>query len=116
MVKNMWKQIVLVCGCHEEEVIMNIIQGPSSLFYACPKYYPENRENGERACANRINLVDYEKMVDYLSDKIEESLLEGNKEDLTNLNWVYKGVIEFKVLEHKNGMIKVRMKNKKALK
>lgn len=116
MVQNLWKKIILVCGCHKEEVVMQLIDGPSSLFYACPKYYPENRMQGERACANRINLVDYEKMVDFLSEKIEDALLNGAKENLTHTSWVYKKTIEFEVIEHTEDYIKVKMKNKKALK
>ncbi len=115
MIKNFWKKIILVCGCHEEEIPMQIIDGPSSLFYACPKYYPQNREHGEKACANRINLIDYEKMVDYLSERYEETLLSGGKENLKNVSWTYKS-ISFKVIEHTEEYIKVKMVNKKALK
>lgn len=116
MIKNFWKKIVLICGNHpDEEILMNLIEGPSSLFYACPKYYPENRTPNERACANRINLVDFEKMVDHLSELYEENFLEGNLINLTGHRWVYKKVIEYEVIEHTQDQIKVKMKNKKAL-
>lgn len=115
MIKNFWKKIILVCGnCHDEEIIMQLIQGPSSLFYACPKYYPENRKQGELACPNRINLIDYEKMVDYFSTRLEESLLSGCKENLTNVTWEYKKTIVFKVIKHTDEELKISMYNKKA--
>lgn len=117
MVKNLWKNITLVCGCnHCMETEMKLVQGPSSLFYACPRYYPENREKGEKACANRINLIDYEKMVDHFSEEFENSIMEGCNVDLTNSEWVYKKQIVFRVLGHKNGQLKVSMYNKKAIK
>lgn len=75
MIKNLWKHITLTCGNgHTEEVVMDLKQGPLSLFYACPKYYPENRKEKERACANRLNLVDFEKMLDHMTEKIEKGM------------------------------------------
>ena len=116
MIKNFWKKIILVCGNHsDEEITMDIINGPMSLFYACPKYYPENRKPGERACANRINLVDFEKMVEHLSELYEENFVEGNLINLTGYRWVYKKVIQYEVIEHNQDHIKVKMLNKKAL-
>lgn len=116
MVKNLWKQIVLVCGNCEEHPVLQLIDGPSSPFYACPRYYPENREPNTKACPNRINLVDYEKMVDYFSDRIEESICNGSKENLKNVRWVYKNTIEFVVLEHTENVLRISMRNKKAFK
>lgn len=117
MVKNFWKKIVLVCGNnHQEMVEMNLINGPASLFYACPKYYPENRSPQERACANRINLIDFEAMVNFLSEKIETALLDGGIVNLKNVSWTYKKAIDFKVLEHTEEKIVVQMLNRKALK
>lgn len=117
MVQNLWKKIILVCGnCHEEEVLMQMVEGPLSPFYACPKYYPENLKEGERACYNRLNFVDLEKLVDFLSDKIEEALMHGQKICLTNVVWTYKKKIIFKVIEHTDSHIKVEVLNKKELK
>ena len=47
MVKNLWKQIEVVCGNHEKDYpVMGLKQGHRSLFYSCPKYYPEARQPG----------------------------------------------------------------------
>ncbi len=117
MIKNLWKKIVLVCGnCHNEKIVMQLIQGPSSLFYACPKYHQQNRTKGELACPNRINLMDYEKMIDYFSARMEEALIMGYKENLTNVTWQYKKTITFKVLSHTEEELKISMYNKKAFK
>ncbi len=116
MLKNFWKQIVVVCGNHQgEEILMDLKQGPSSLFYSCPKYYPENREDGEKACVNRINLVDFEKIVDILSEEVEKGLLNGQIVNLQNFTFKVKAS-EITVLEHTKGSIKIKILNKKALK
>lgn len=114
MLQNLWKNIVPVCCCNHEETPMQLIQGPSSLFYACPRYYPDNRAAGEKACPNRINLVDYQKMAEHFSQEIEEGMMNGQKEDLTNEIWNLKKQVDFKVLEHKKGLLKVSIYNKKA--
>lgn len=37
MVKNLWKQIEVVCGNHEKDYpVMGLKQGHRSLFYSCP--------------------------------------------------------------------------------
>lgn len=112
MIKNIWKNIDVVCGNHEDLHTRLIpTQGKDSMFYACPKYRSENREEGERACPNRITLKDYEAMIKHLSDKLEEGCGFIN---LTNHQWTSKG-IEFKVLKHRDDYIRVSMLNKKSL-
>ena len=118
MIQNLWQNIVLYCGNHEKEnelVKMTIQNGPSSLFYACPKYYPDNREVGEKACPNRINFVDFEKFVNHLSDIIEDANKNFETVGLTGHKWTYK-TITFEVFSYKEDKIKVKMINKKALK
>lgn len=110
-----WKYIKPKCGCHGENKIDMVIQeGPASLFYACPKYHPENREPGERACNNRLNLIEYQKMVEKLTGMIAEADCEGGTVDLTNFHWSAKGV-EYNVLEHKGDHITVEIKNIRAM-
>ena len=66
MIKNFWKQIEVVCGNHGEDktVKMSWKQGHRSMFYSCPKYYPDARVEGERACRNNVSVEDFEKIVD----------------------------------------------------
>ena len=111
-----WKNVTPICGCHENERIeMTIQEGPHSLFYACPKYHPENRAPGERACNNRINLIEYQKMLEKLMGEIAEADCMMGSVDLTNCTWKSKGT-EFKVLEHNGDKVTVSIKNIRAMK
>ena len=48
MISGMWKNVVLVCGNdHEIPQEMYVRQTDKDAFYACPKYYPENRDPDE---------------------------------------------------------------------
>ena len=115
MIANIWKEIEVFCeNRHEEPVKMEIQDGPHSPFYACPKYHPENRTEEERACSNRINLVDYENMINYISDEITENVKNGCEANLTNYKWTKKG-IEFHIFSHAPNEIKVLVSNKKAI-
>lgn len=117
MIKNLWKHIVLTCGNHhEEEVIMDLKQGPLSLFYACPKYYPENRKEKERACANRLNLVDFEKMLDHMTKKIEDGMDHGVEVNLTGYQYRDRKGTQYKVLLHSKDDLKIEVLNRRALK
>lgn len=108
-----WDYVTVVCGNHDsDDVEMRICEGPHSLFYACPKYYPDARKEGERACANRINLIEYERMLMHLSDMLEKNGVQWN---LAHHKWKQKG-IEFEVLSHEEKGIVVKMLNKTALK
>lgn len=115
MIMNLWQSIEIYCSNHDEPVKMTIQQGPHSLFYSCPKYYPDNRGEYERACSNRINLVDYEAMINYISELLMDAELNNRADNLTNVNWKSKG-IEFYIIEHTKDKIKIKMLNKKALK
>lgn len=117
-IKDFWKKIHMICGCHDDnEVPMMIQQGPSSLFYSCPRYYPVHRKPGEVACANRINLIDYEEMINIITDKIAESQEMMEEADL--VGWKFKnkrGDIEFRIVRmDEDGNYIVRMKSRRAL-
>lgn len=114
MIKNIWQNITFYCGHnHSKPVKMELQEGPSSVFYACPKYKPENREPGERACGNRMNLINAQKLVEHYSQKLEEFGLEGG--NLTNYEWDYK-TIHAKVLKQNDHKINIEILDKKAIK
>lgn len=118
MIKGLWGTIKLVCGCHNDRrVEMGINdRGQHSLFYSCPLYYPENRKEGERACANRINLVDYERMLNHLSDVMMQAVTNKEACDLTNYKWKdKKSYITFEVLKHTDEELVIKMISPKAL-
>lgn len=117
MIKNLWKHITLVCGNHhKEEVIMDLKSGPMSLFYACPKYYPENRTKEERACVNRLNLVDFEKMLDHMTKKIEDDMDQNIETNLTGYQYRDRKGTQYTVLEHSKDDLKIEVLNRRALK
>lgn len=113
MIKNIWGSVVFVCGNHPD-VKLEIVQGPHSPFYACPKYREENRQKDERACNNRLNLIDYEKIVSKLMDKVYEDFMSGLESNLTNYTFKYKG-IQCKVLQHANDKITLSVLNVTAM-
>lgn len=115
MIKNLWSTISFWCiHRHSEPVEMQVQYGPSSPFYACPKYFPQNRDPDERACANRLNFVDAEEIVKKLGNIIATDQMNGNMIDYTNFEFDYKS-IHIKVLEYKDKAIRLGILNKKAL-
>lgn len=115
VLKGSWKYVKIVCGNHgsRNDIDMVIQQGPHSLFYACPKYYTDNRNKDEVPCMNRINLIDYEKMLSYLADVMVQAERNGEVCNLKNYKWERNG-IQYHVLEHTDEKLVVKMFNKKA--
>lgn len=114
MIKNLWKNVKIYCGRHEELVELVPNEKGSTLFYSCPKYYSMNREPNEKACANRISMMDYQMIVEHLGDVI--SMAEQNQEmiNLTGHRWKKKN-IRCEVVDHENGEYKVKVINTKSL-
>jgi DNA-binding phage protein len=94
---------------------MVIKQGPSSLFYACPKYDMENLVDDERQCNNRLNLLDHDKMLAHI-DKIRyDTELSGEIAQIAHHTWKTSKGIEYKVLSHKGDSLVVGVINKMAI-
>ena len=83
-------------------------------FYACPKYYPENREPNERACNNNLTITDYLKMVNHIDKILTQAELNDEKLNLTNIRFKI-GRVEYHVTEHSSRKIKIEVLNKKAI-
>lgn len=116
MLQKGWNTVTLICGNHKSDYThpMKLQQGPHSLFYSCPEYksiYGENHEG--RSCNNRLTLVDYEKLLDYLTERTygDDGMQEVN---LTGLTFTLNGV-DYTVLEHTKGHYRVLMLNRKAI-
>ena len=115
MIKNLWSNVELYCGYrHEEPIKMEIQQGATTVFYACPKYHEENREEEERACRNFLYLNEYEKMLKKISDTLYKSEMENIKENLENYKWSENGV-DFEIFYHKGDDLRVKMINRKSI-
>lgn len=124
MIKNLWNFIHVYCGCHQENVELQVHEGAQnqnsgadylSAFYACPKYYEENRRPGEKACLNHISIQDYQDMVEHLSSILEAGMKEGISVNLQGLSWTNKRDVEFKVFEHSRDGIGITAVNKRAI-
>lgn len=81
MITGAWDNLTLICGAKhatDDEIEMVYKQTETDLFYACPKYYPENRGEDECPCMNRISIAEAEKMLSVITDKIEAEEEAGN--------------------------------------
>ena len=115
MIKNLWKITHFYCSYRHEPTEMTINdKGPHSMFYSCPKYYPENRTNDEPACPMRLNFVDAEAILEEISKMLDD---ESGFDciDLTNAEFDYKS-IHVKVLKCTSNRIDLDIHNKKAIK
>ena len=115
MIKNLWKNTKFCCGYRHDPVEMIFNDRGETLFYSCPKYYPENRTSEEQACPMRLNTVDAEAIIGMLSDKIESDIKKGIDMNYTGYTFKYRQ-IEVEVLEYSPDKIRVQILNKKALK
>ena len=114
MITGSWDDVELVCrNRHSKPVKMIIQAGPSSLFYACPKY--KEHDDDERACNNRLSLNDYSKMLQHLHNLIVDAELSDEKVNLTNHTWKDKKGTKFKVLEHAGNKFVIEVANKRAI-
>ena len=115
IIKGFWETTMLVCGNHpDEEVEMAIRSGPTSLFYACPKYDADKRKQGETPCFNRISLKEFEGMLDDLFELLTDDDSASTVLNLKNHTWTRKG-IEYKVLQHTDKQIKVQVINRRSI-
>jgi hypothetical protein len=117
VISGTWDDIKLMCTHrHEVPIEMVIQKGPTSLFFACPKYYASNCADGEPRCNNRLNLVDHDKMIAHLDKLRYEAEMNNEKLILTNYDWDIKSKgIRYVVLSHEGDKLEVGMINKVAI-
>lgn len=118
MIKNLCDMIEIYCGHGHSDLIPMYMRDGSDFgkdsFYACPKYYPENRTSEERACNNNLTITDYIKMVDHIDKTLTEAELDCTRLNLTNYKFKI-GQVEYRIFEHSPKKIKVLVLNKKAI-
>ena len=116
IITGSWDDITLLCGNNHEEPVELVIQpGPSSLFYACPKYHAEYRSADERACNNRLSIEDFTKMLDHLHGVIIDAELNDQRIQLTNFNWKDRKGTVYKVINHNMDKLVISVYNKRAV-
>ena len=116
IIKNLWGMTKFYCGHgHEVPVEMTYKDGPTSMFYSCPRYYVDKTNRpGDRACANRLSFDDAEAIILRLSDVILEHEQKGEEFDLTNYRMNYKQV-QVKVLKYSPQEMQLEILNRRAL-
>ena len=109
-VLGMWSGVTFYCANHPQEKLV-LKQGAYSVYYGCNHEYDE-----ENPCHNRLNLIDAEKAIQRIMDKITEASFAGNLINLKNYKWNMNG-IEFTILYHNpdNEHISILVNNKKIL-
>lgn len=119
MIKNLWSRVVFQCGNHDsKEHIKLFYHEPSfkeaSMFYSCPKYYPDKRVDGEKACFNRLSFEDAEKIIQKLSDIIESDENSGFIGNYTGLSYQVK-FLKVTVVYYSDNKIILRVLNTKSI-
>ncbi|NLT14039.1 MAG: hypothetical protein GXY05_06820, partial [Clostridiales bacterium] len=94
---------------------MVIQNGPTSMFYACPKYRPENREADERGCNNRLSMEDFTKMLEHIHGIIVEAEMNDERIQLTNYTWKNTKGTVFKVIATNGKKMTISVLNKRAM-
>lgn len=116
MITNLWGFTKLVCGNHPNESNppeLVLKQTGKMVYYGCPTYSPKRPND---SCRNAITTRDYEKMLEYLSDKINSAYLNLQTINLTNHQWQTNNKkITFKVIEHNNFGITIMVTNKEVI-
>ena len=117
-----FKNMRIFCACHKQPVEMKIHEGSQyaafngqsgSIFYSCPKYYEDAREEGEKPCFNRLSLTEYEMLIEDLSKVFNEN--SDAQINLTGYRYKNKKGTDFHVLKQGNGYFDVSVLNNRAL-
>lgn len=113
-ITNSWDDVTLVCcNRHETPIPMILQQGPSSVFYACPKY--KEHEEDERACNNRLSLDDYSTMLKHLHKLMVQAELNDERLNLTHYTWKDRKGTIFTVLSHEGSRLVIQVENRRAM-
>lgn len=116
MITGLWKNVRLVCGnpAHSSHEYMFLRETGEDVFYACPKYNPENRDSSEKPCMNRISIAEAEKMLENLSEKIQQE--EENHGAFFANNYRFETRIgKYRVMNHSPEDLIIMALNKRSL-
>lgn len=129
MQANFWTRIKLVCANHEdgdmplmsphapaEGNTSRVLYGTQTdMFYSCPKYYPENREDGEPCCRNHISIKEFEGMLNHLQKLVTDIESVGGTIDIVGERWKSRQGVEYTVVKQTPNHIYVSCLNRKAV-
>ena len=111
MINNIWRNAVVCCGNPQhgnENIPMQIKQGPHSVFYACPRY--ANKYEGGQACGNRIS----PETMDIIFKKLSEKMEENDDINLTGYEFGFKTIF-VKVVKHLDTQMIIKVFDKKTI-
>ena len=130
MILNIWSRVRLFCGNHGDDYSIEMVpheaatsaisqrlygSSEKNMFYACPKYYPENRESGEKCCRNHISVAEFEKMLNHITELMEEDALLGAETNIVGAKWKSRSGVEYRVIHQNDKHIDVVCLNRKGL-
>lgn len=99
MITGMWGTLELICGNkHDEPQKMYIRKTEDDVFYCCPKYLPENRDEFERPCMNHLSVAEVEKLTDLISEEIQRQEEENGAAFIKNRRF-HTRIADYRVLE-----------------
>ena len=112
---NLWNRITIYCMNHDKPKEMHIVQNTEKIvspFFGCTQYFPENKADDESPCPNRLNMDDYQGLV----QKFLEAVSDGQiGTDYTNYEFDYKGVrqkIHVRCLKYTDDEVRLGILNK----
>lgn len=107
-----WGMTTVYCGNHEGDLKpFELREERKQMIYACPDY-----DDPDCPCHNMLNVNDFQRMLDHLSNIIVESAMSDCNVNMTNYSWKDRNGIKFKILEHKPGSLKISVVNTRAIK
>lgn len=112
------REIKFFCLNHKNPIPLQIQVG-TSQFYACPKYFKENRDADERMCVNRMTLIDAGGIIDALCKKMDAIDPITEQMDFSNYIFSYRGSrskIKVKVIKFTAKEVHLGILNETALK
>lgn len=112
---NSWENIHFICTHrHKKPQPMKIMESARAVFYACPKYFPDNREEGEPSCCNAIYLNDAEKAVAAINDRLGKAAVNDEEVNLANYRFSIDNV-DYHIIKDEDGQIEVEVLNRKVV-
>ena len=117
IITGAWESTKIVCGNHketDETPEMFLTSSGRTFSFCCPKCNPLNLTDDEKACKNQLSSYDYEKVIEFISEKIVNAEANGEQINLCNFRWKRK-TQEFKVIKHDNEEIIIEFIDKKLV-
>lgn len=113
---NMFDNMSFMCGNNHNPVKMQILKTEKTVFYACPRYFDENREPGEPCCNNALYMNDAENGLSKINSIVAAKMMDNTEFHVKGMRVTSNGV-EYKVLNELDDPdgLKIQVTNHKVL-